>query len=732
MKFKFVPQHDQMDCGPAALSMISQYYGKNYTLQFLRDKSYITREGVSIAGISHAAKDIGLDPFIIQLTPELLAADKDFPCILHWNQNHFVVLYEIKKSLISNNLKFKIADPGHGKITLDEVTFRKHWISADNCGIAMFLKPTKDFYKKSEPVQEIFHFKYLYNHLKSFKWQIFQLALALLATSIITLIFPFLTQSIIDKGIGSKSLNIVSILLLAQVFLFIGSTIIDVVRNWIALYLGTRINIHIISDFLRKILKLPISFFDSKMRSDFNQRIQDQVRIENFLTSQSLLTLFSLINFLVFFFVLSYYDVKIVITYSLLSILAVGWSIIFLNRRKILDYYRFQRRSENQDSIYEFINGIQEIKLHNLENYKRDKWEKIQVKLFGINIRILKTDQLQIVGFDFINQFKNIIVTYIAAREVILGHISLGAMLSISYIIGQMNSPINQLITFFRSFQEAKLSLERLNDVQRQEEEEKADQIVLLDDQHLADQDIYLKNLSFQYGSPTSTFVLKNLNSQIHFGKTTAIVGSSGSGKTTLMKLLLKFYATPDGKICIGNHDLEDISPVSWRSKCGVVMQDGYIFADTIERNIVSGDEIINNYKLAEAIRISNMSDFIKELPLGLKTKIGASGSGISGGQKQRILIARAVYKNPSYLFFDEATSALDAENEKIVHDNLHAFLIGKTAVIIAHRLSTVKNADQIIVMKNGLIVETGNHQKLVNNKAEYYNLIKNQLELGN
>ncbi len=448
--------------------------------------------------------------------------------------------------------------------------------------------------------------------------------------------------------------------------------------------------------------------------------------------SQSLITLFSLINFGVFFFVLSYYNTKILITYALLSILAIGWSVMFLQKRKILDYYRFQRRSENQESIYELINGIQEIKLNNLEVYKREKWEQIQIGLFGINIRILKTDQLQLIGFDFINQFKNIIVTFIAAREVILEHISLGAMVSISYIIGQMNSPINQLINFFRSYQEAKLSLERLNDVQRQQEEERSNQIILKDVEEIKNRGIYIKDLSFQYGGKTSSFVLKDLNVQIPFGKVTAIVGSSGSGKTTLMKLLLKFYNFSDGEISIGNYNLRDISAGSWRSNCGVVLQDGYIFADTIERNIASGEEIINDYRLEEAIRISNLCEFIMGLPLGLKTKIGASGSGISGGQKQRILIARAVYKDPSYLFFDEATSALDAENEKIIHNNLTHFMIGKTAIIIAHRLSTVKGADQIIMLKNGMVVEKGSHQQLVGNRAGYYNLIKNQLELGN
>jgi ATP-binding cassette, subfamily B, bacterial len=510
-----------------------------------------------------------------------------------------------------------------------------------------------------------------------------------------------------------------------------GSTTIDIVRNWIALYLGTRINIDIVSDFLRKILRLPISFFDTKMKGDFNQRIQDQARIETFLTSQSLITLFSLINFGVFFFVLSYYDIKIVIAYAFLTFLAVFWSVLFLKKRKILDYYRFQRRSENQESIYELINGIQEIKLNDFEDYKREKWEQIQIKLFGINIRVLKTDRLQLTGFDFINQFKNIFVTFITASEVIEGHITLGAMLSVSYIIGQMNSPINQLITFFRSFQEAKLSIERLNEVHLQNDEEQPGQIQISDTTELTNSNIFIENLSFQYGGPNSHFVLNGLNIHLPAGKTTAIVGSSGSGKTTLMKLLLKFYEPTSGEIIIGDYNLKHVSAKSWRNQCGVVMQDGYIFADTILRNIVCGDENIDKNKLNESIRIANIGNFIDSLPLRLNTKIGASGIGISGGQKQRILIARAVYKNPDFILFDEATSALDAENEKIIHDNLTRFFKGKTVMIIAHRLSTVKNADQIIVVKDGKIVETGSHNQLVFNKQDYFNLIKNQLELG-
>ena len=482
------------------------------------------------------------------------------------------------------------------------------------------------------------------------------------------------------------------------------------------------------------MLKLPIQFFDTKLMGDFQQRIQDNDRIEDFLTSQSLTTFFSIITFSVFFGVLWYYDVKILIAYLSLTIISISWSFYWLKKRKILDYFRFQQRSENQESIYEMLNGVTEMKLNQFESYKINEWQKIKQKLFKLNTRVLRLDQIQLSGFEFLNQFKNILVTFLAATYVVKGEMTLGMLLSISYIIGQMNSPVNQLVNFFRSLQDAKLSLERLNEVQNHEPEENESLQSLTPlyfGEGLGERTINIKNLSYQYEGPKSPFVLKNINFSIPEGKVTAIVGASGSGKTTLMKLLLRFYDPIEGQIFYEDKDITTISPNSIRENTGVVMQDGYIFSDTIERNIATGEVNIDKEKLQNAIKIANIEEFIKNLPLGFNTKIGASGNGISGGQKQRLLIARAVYKNPHYLFFDEATSALDAENEKVIHDNLQQFFKGKTVLIIAHRLSTVKNADQIVVLKNGEMVEIGNHQQLVQNKAEYYNLVKNQLELG-
>ncbi len=732
---KFIAQQDQMDCGPACLAMVAAAHGKSYALQYLRDNSFISREGVSLLGITEAAQKIGLQTACVKLDVQNLA-EVPLPCILHWNQNHFVVLNKTKK-LISLSKRerwsYKIADPAQGVLSVQEETLKASWLNEDGKGVALMLNPTTDFYEAQPDKIKKNSIAYLYKIIAPYKSDMFKLFACLLIGNLFTLVFPFLTQALVDHGISHKNLNNVFTILLAQCFVFFGSVVVEIIRNTMTLFIGTQLNIAIISDFIRKLLKLPIKFFDTKMMGDFNQRIMDHDRIENFLTSQSLITIFSIINFLVFFFVLASYDIWIVIVYSILTAFAIGWTLLFMSKRKVLDYSRFQNKSENQEAVFELISGMQEIKMNNYEKYKRNEWEKIQSRLFEVNYKNLKINQLQITGFDFLNQIKNILVTYIAAREAITGHITLGALLAISYIIGQMNGPINQLLGFFRSLQDARLSLDRLSEIQDQAEEEKSgEQTFNPFFSPKMNNGIAIKNLSFQYEGPKSPFVLKDVNLLIPQGKTTAIVGTSGSGKTTLMKLVLKFYDPTSGDILLNNNNLYNISAKSWRQNCGIVLQDGFIFSDTIERNIATGDEDIDYKRLNHAVSVANIKDFIESLPIGLKTKLGAAGNGISGGQRQRILIARAVYKNPHYIFFDEATSALDAENEKIIHNNLKDFFKGKTVIIVAHRLSTVKNADQIIVLKNGSIVEIGTHGALVESKSFYYNLVKNQLELGN
>lgn len=748
-----------MDCGPACLAMIANAYGKNYDVSYLREITSLTREGIAFSNIIQAAKEIGFDTLAVKVSPKKLVeliSDKKIeaplPCILHWNQNHFLVLYKIKKNFFdiirgNDKIHYKLADPGYGFITVNQEKLEASWLSEKGLGLILFLEPTKKFHDVIPHKKKPISLKYLFDYLPQHKKKMWLMFFFLIIGSALNLILPFLTQSLIDRGIKDKDLNYITYILFAQVAVFLGIITVEIFRNWITLFVGTKLSIEIISNFLKKLLSLPITFFHSKMDGDIQQRIQDNDRIENFITSQSILTVFSIIVFSTFLGVLCYYDYRIMSTYLLLTIVSISWSLHWLRKKKKISYYKFQQQSQNQNSIWEMISGVTEMKINLFEDYKRNEWEKIQQKLFGINIRILKIDQIQQLGFDLINQFKNILITFFSAFLVINGKMTLGELLSVSYIVGQMNSPVNQLVTFFRSLQDAKISLERLNEVQSNTEEELPNQVKLqflspnLDNikSHPHNgiwRGISLEDVYFQYNISRKFFVLNNINLKIPEGKTTAIVGASGSGKTTLIKLLLKFYEPSRGSISLsatGNTPLlfKDISAKSFRKHCGVVMQDGYIFSDSIERNIACGEELIDYERMMNALKIANIQSFVESLPLGLKTRIGASGNGISGGQRQRILIARAIYKDPQYIFFDEATSSLDSENEKIIHDNLQRFFKDKTVVIIAHRLSTVKNADKIVVLKDGKIVEEGNHDQLVHKKASYYNLVKNQLELG-
>lgn len=724
----FISQHDQMDCGPACLCMVSSYYKKKYPIQYIREISHINRNGVSVLGITEAASKIGFESLPSKLSINVLKEvfSNSNPCILYWNQRHFVVLYKISKKY------FYIADPNYGKIKISEEKFLNSWLSGDDNGVAIFLNPTNKFYEIIPPKKEKTSIFFFLKYLKPYKKEIFLIFLMLLFISIITLVLPFLTEALIDKGINRKDLNFISIILISQLTLFFSSTIFNIIQNYIILYMGSHLSISIISDFLKKLLNLSIKYFDTKLIGDFQQRIQDNDRIEDFLTSKSISTFFSLITLSVFLCVLWYYDLKIVLCFLSLTTFSIIWSLYWLRKRKRLDYFRFQQRSENQESIHEILDGIIEIKLNQFESFKINKWNDIQIKLLKTNARILKIDQIQSSGFDFINQLKNIIVTFLAATYVIKGSMTLGMLLSISYIIGQMNSPLNQLIYFLRSLQEARLSLERLNEIKYIEPDENLNQKkISFNSKFSHNRGIFLENLSFQYEGAQSQFVLNNINLHIPEGKITAIVGASGSGKTTLMKLLLRFYNPSKGKIYYNQENIICISPEEIRKNTGVVMQDGYIFSETIERNIAMGNIEINEELLKKAMNIANITDFVESLPLKSKTLLSPSGDNISGGQKQRILIARAIYKNPHYILFDEATSALDSENENIIHSNLNSFFKGRTVVIIAHRLSTVKNADKIIVLKKGRLIEEGTHEELLKKKSEYYNLIKNQLELN-
>lgn len=597
----------------------------------------------------------------------------------------------------------------------------------------MLLEPGPDFYNIEDEKPDKKRFRFLLKYLRPHKSFLVQIVLAMVLGSLLQLIAPFLTQSVVDKGIGNQNIGFVTLVLIAQLILMVSRTSVDFIRNWLLLHISTRIDISLISDFLIKLMKLPIGFFDSKMIGDIMQRIGDHSRIQSFLTGSSLNILFSMINLVIFSIVLAFYNLKILGIFLLGSVIYFIWVWLFLKKRRELDFKRFAQMSDNQSNLFQLITGMQEIKLNNCERQKRWKWERIQARLFRVSVQGLALSQWQQAGALFFNETKNIFITFLSASAVIKGEITLGMMMSIQYIIGQLNAPVEQMISFMQSAQDAKISLERLGEIHNKEDEEPVDAVKL--NQLPDDISIEINNLHFQYEGPHSEMVLKNINLVIPQGKTTAIVGTSGSGKTTLVKLLLGFYHPIKGEIKVGGSALDNFNSSYWRSQCGAVMQDGFIFSDSIAENIAPGDENIDISKLRKAAGVANISGFIDSLPLGYNTKIGQEGSGISQGQRQRILIARAVYKNPSYIFFDEATNSLDANNEKIIMANLETFFktgVPKTVIVVAHRLSTVKNADQIIVLEKGEIIEIGTHEQLTALKGAYYELVRNQLELGN
>jgi ATP-binding cassette subfamily B protein len=726
--FPHYTQPDFKDCGPTCLRIIAKYYNKVISIQQIRQLSETTREGSSLLGLSDAAEKIGFRTLGIKSAIEKLN-EAPLPCIIHCNKNHFAVLYKVNKGL------YYISDPAHGFLKYTKEEFLVHWIgnnATENTeeGITLLLEPTAKFYESNfKEDKQSFGFSFLSKYLLKYKQFLWQLIIGLIAASILQLIFPFLTQSIVDVGIKNQDVHFVYLILFAQLALFIGRTSIEVIRSWILLHLSTRINISLVSDFFIKLMNLPIAFFDTRMTGDILQRINDHKRIERILTTSSLNVLFSMVNLVVFSFVLAYYNLLLFGIFLAGSFFYFLWIVIFLKKRKDLDYKRFSQVSQEQSKVIELINGMQEIKLHNAEKQKRWGWEFLQARLFNVSIEGLALEQYQSVGSGFINEVKNILITVLSAKLVIDGEITLGMMLAISYIVGQLNSPISQLINFIREVQDAKISLDRLSEIHNKDDEEPADIDFVKDIDE--DTDINVSNLSFRY-TGSDQLVLQELALTIPANKVTAIVGVSGSGKTTLMKLLLKFYEPIEGSIKLGNYDLKNISQKTWRDECGVVMQEGYIFNDSIANNIAVGEDYVDKQRLAHAVDVANIREFIETLPLSYNTKIGMEGVGLSTGQKQRLLIARAVYKNPNFLFFDEATSALDANNEKVIMEKLDTFFEDKTVVVIAHRLSTVKNANQIVVLDKGKIVEVGNHNELIKHKGDYYNLVKNQLELGN
>lgn len=736
--FTLVRQRDAKDCGPSCLAMIVKHYGGSFNINSIRTDCALNREGVSLLGISKAAEELGFKSVGGRLSFSSLASEALLPCIVHWSQNHFVVVYKVKNQK-KGDCTIYVADPGKGLVSYTKEEFCEHWVSTktngEEKGIVLLLEPTNQFYTQNdtETVLTQSRMAFLWSYLKKYKRFFTQLILGLLLGSLLQLIFPFLTQAVVDTGIGGKDIGFVWLVLMAEMMLLFSRTAIEFIRSKILLHISTRINISLISDFFIKLMKLPMNFFDTKQMGDLLQRIEDHRRVEQFLTSSSLSLLFSFFTFLVFGVVLVFYNLGVFAVFLFGTLLYAGWIVLFLEKRRQLDYKFFEQAGRNRNVTYQLIDGMQEIKLQGCEQRKRWEWEDVQADLFKVNLQALNLQQVQQAGSITINEVKNILITVLAATSVIQGNMTLGMMLAVQYIIGQLNSPVEQLIHFVYSWQDVSISLDRMNEIHTETNEENAERTRSSYTEESTDgHSLAIKDLSFKYNIYSSKNILSDINLLIPNGKVTAIVGASGSGKTTLIKLLLGFYEPLSGSIQIGSANLSECNLGWWRSQCGAVMQEGYLFSDTIAKNIAISDDDPNIERIRHAARVANIADYVEALPLAYNTMIGQDGQGISQGQRQRILIARVIYKNPMFVFLDEATNALDANNEQAITDNLLDFYKGKTVIVVAHRLSTVRNADQIVVLNEGKIVELGTHEELIGKRGNYYGLIKNQLELGN
>ncbi|MBI6116018.1 peptidase domain-containing ABC transporter [Salegentibacter maritimus] len=723
--FPVFRQLDQMDCGPSCIKMVTDFFGGNYDIEYLRKICYLQKDGSSFAGLSNALKKLEIETVGVRINFLELITEVPLPTIAHWEGNHFVVIYKVSRKHIF------ISDPAYGKLKYSHKDFLSKWADPNkNQGVLLLLEPNQHFeFPENEPQDKVEdNGKYLIEYLKPFKAYIRQLILGLIIAIVIQLMLPFLTQSLVDYGINYEDFSFINLILICQFSLFLIRSLTEIIRDWLLLYLSISVNIQMISDFLGKLLTLPIAYFESKNTGDFLQRIYDHQRIEEFITGRGLNIPFDIFSIMIFGIILFYFHPEIALVFFTGTLLFLGWSFLFIKRREILDNQIFDHNRKDQSLFLQMILAVSEIKLNNSETRRKTEWKINQNNLFAIKSKILRVEQAQIKGGFFLNELTNILIIYLSARAVISGQISLGAMLAIQFVIGSLSLPVSNIINFFTDYQSAKLSFNRLSEIHKKTPEETSSRGDYIEPEG----SVSFNNISFGYGDPSLPPLFKNLSVIIPCGKTTAIVGSSGSGKTTLLKILLKFYSPWEGSIRVGNNDLKFIDSAIWRSKCGVVMQDGCFFNDTLERNITESqpDVPIDKILLRKAVEMVNLNELIEQLPLGFKTHIGENGQLLSGGERQRLLLARAIYKNPDYLFLDEATSSLDTQNEKIISDHLKMFYKKRTVVVIAHRLSTVMDADQILVMEKGSIVERGNHDELIAKKGVYHNLIKHQLKI--